>query len=58
MWETDTYVWSGYGPQKICYHTQGKVSIKMKNDPVNEKTQVNDQHIKSWEINLKYILDQ
>ena len=30
------YVWFGYGPLTICYHTQGKVSGSMNANPINK----------------------
>ena len=37
------YVRFVYSPQTIFSHTRGKVSVLKKTDPVNSRTQVNNQ---------------
>ena len=56
--EANSYIRFRYSPQTIFYHNQGQVSGSMNSDPINQKTQVNNQQSKSWSMKLKFILHQ
>ena len=41
--ERNSYVWFGFIPQTICYHTWGKVLVSINDDMINVNKQVNNQ---------------